>query len=185
MAERWIVTALGKDRPGIVAGVTKVLYKLGCNLEDSAMTRLEGEFAIMLIFEAPASITEERLGQTFAPLTRELKLAIHVKQLAKSEAARSRKPSTPYIISVYGADRPGIVFQVSELLAKLKINISDVQTRRATSEKGRQSSSLYLLLIEIELPPQASVTTLEQRLHKLGKSLGVQVSLRVAETNVL
>ena len=45
MQERWIVTALGQDRPGIVAGVTKVLYDLGCNLEDSAMTRLEGEFA--------------------------------------------------------------------------------------------------------------------------------------------
>ena len=41
MSNRWIVTALGQDRPGIVAGVTEVLYKLGCNLEDSAMTRLE------------------------------------------------------------------------------------------------------------------------------------------------
>ena len=47
MTHRWIVTALGKDRPGIVAGVTKVLYQLGCNLEDSAMTRLECDVPIM------------------------------------------------------------------------------------------------------------------------------------------
>ena len=66
MTRRWILTALGEDRPVIVAGVTKVLYQLGCNLEDSAMTRLEGEFTMMLSFSSPAKTTEETLRRAFA-----------------------------------------------------------------------------------------------------------------------
>ena len=71
MTHRWIVTVLGKDRPGIVAGATKVLYAIGANLEDSAMTRLAGEFAILLIFSAPASVTDQRLRQAFDRLARQ------------------------------------------------------------------------------------------------------------------
>ena len=68
----------GQDRSGIVAGVTKVLYQLGCHLEDSAMTRLEGEFTIMLIFSAPQRTDEANLRARFQPLERKLALAIHL-----------------------------------------------------------------------------------------------------------
>ena len=76
MAQRWIVTALGQDRPGIVAGVAKVLYDLGCNLEDSAMTRLEGEFTVMLIVSCPVSLSEERLHHAFHRLQQRLGLVV-------------------------------------------------------------------------------------------------------------
>ncbi len=72
MSTRWIVTALGKDRPGIVAGITKILYQLGCNLEDSAMTRLGGEFAVMLAFSASAKAGADRLRRAFEPLEKRL-----------------------------------------------------------------------------------------------------------------
>lgn len=181
MAHRWIVTALGKDRPGIVAGVTKVLYELGCNLEDSAMTRLEGEFAIMLIFSCPAGLTEEKLRRGFTLLERRLKLVVHLKPLSRPETRTPRKQGTSYLISVYGADRPGIVFRVSDALARAGINITDVHTHRSTGG----GPSLYLLLLEVEIPFRRSIGALENRLKRLGKSLGVEVSLRPAEADVL
>jgi glycine cleavage system transcriptional repressor len=181
MAQRWIVTALGKDRPGIVAGVTKLLYGLGCNLEDSAMTRLEGEFAIMLIFSVPAKQTAERLRRAFAPLERRLRLAVHLKPLTKSEASAPSKRGHGYLISVYGADRPGIVFRMSELLARSGINITDVHTHRS----ARGGPSLYLLLLEVEIPAQRSVASLEAKLKQTAKRLGVEVSLRPSEAAVL
>ena len=181
--QRWIVTALGKDRAGIVAGVTKVLYQLGCNLEDSAMTRLEGEFTIMLIFSAPARLKDEAIRKAFVPLERSLGLAVHLKRLTKTETV-TRKQGRNYRISVYGADRPGIVYKVSEHLARAGVNITDVHTHRSPGS-GRKSPSLYLLLLEVEVPPRLSSEALEAKLKRLAAGLRVEVSLHPSEPDVL
>lgn len=181
MTRRWIVTTLGKDRPGIVAGVTRVLYRLGCNLEDSAMTRLGGEFAIMLIFSIPPKVTEERLRKTFEPLERQLQLSVYLKPLTKLEASIPRRRGRAYAISVYGADRPGIVYRVSEALARAGVNINDVHTHRS----AQGGPSLYMLLLEVEVPPTVPAASLQRRLQQLGRLLGVAVNLRSAEADVL
>lgn len=181
MTHRWIVTALGKDCPGIVAGVTEILYKLGCNLEDSAMTRLEGEFAIMLIFSTSAALTAEKLRKAFEPLERRTKLVIHLKPLSPQEGTAPARRGARCMLSVYGADRSGIVFRVSEALAKEKVNIADVHTHRSIGA----APSLYLMLLEVEVPPRLPVERLEERLKRLGKTLGVEVTLRPAEADVL
>ena len=181
MTRRWIITALGKDQPGIVAGVTKVLYESGCNLEDSAMTRLEGEFTIMLIFSSPAKATEETLRRAFAGLSTKLKLAVHLKALTASETSTPRPGGKRHLISVYGADRSGIVFRITDAVAREGVNITDVHTHRSAGG----GPSLYLLLLEVEVPPSKSVSSLEGRLKRIAKDLGVEVSLRPAETAVL
>ena len=208
MTRRWLITALGKDRPGIVAGVTKVLYQLSCNLEDSAMTRLEGEFTIMLIFSGPAKVTEEILRRAFAGLSTTLKLAVHLKALSALETGSPRSRGRTYTISVYGADRTGIVFRVADALSRDGINITDVHTHRSAVPRRRsgrrpersrtdaggpahrslgvgRGPSLYLLLLEVEIPAARSVSSVEGRLKRIAKELGVEVSLRPAETNVL
>ena len=191
MTRRWLITALGKDRPGIVAGVTKVLYQAGCNLEDSAMTRLEGEFTIMLIFSSPAKATEETLRRAFAGLSTKLKLVVHLKALSKSETDAPHPRGRIYTISVYGADRTGIVFRVADALARDGINITDVHTHRSAGGPAHRSlgvgggPSLYLLLLEVEIPAARSVSSVEGRLKRIAKELGVEVSLRPSDTNVL
>lgn len=184
MARTWILTALGKDQPGIVANVTKILYERGCNLEDSAMTRLAGEFAIMLIFAAPGRLTQTQLERAFQQLSHRLKLAVHLKALTRAEITTVPR-GRPYLISVYGADRPGIVYRVSKLLAGLGVNITDVSTHRTTHTKDRTVKPLYLMLLEVELPGRINASRLEQRLRTLAKALGVDVSLRSAEAHVL
>ena len=177
----WILTALGKDQPGIVAAVTKALYELGCNLEDSAMTRLGGEFTIMLSFSAPPEVSQSRIGPAFRALSRRLRLTVNLRVLTDAERAPKRV-EPPYLISVYGADHPGIVYKVSSLLATLGVNISDVSTHRTP---GRASSAIYLMVLEVELPPRLTVQRLDQQLQTLAKSVGVHVNLRSAETSVL
>ena len=183
MTQRWIVTALGQDRPGIVAGVTKALYQLGCNLEDSAMTRLESEFAIMLIFSAPARATELVLRRGFEPMARRLRLAIHLKRLSVKESAAPRARGRAYRISVYGADQPGIVFHVSDALARIGVNIIDVHTHRSVG--GGRAASLYLVLLEVEIPAHRSVSSVEAQLRRIAKRLRVELSLRPSDASVL
>ena len=180
----WVLTAVGKDQPGIVAPVTKLLFDLGCNLQDSAMTRLGGEFAIMLLFSAPSSVTEGRLSEATEPLSKRLGLAIHIKTLSRAEA--SAKPTgRPYQICVYGADRAGIVFRISELLAKRRVNITDVSTHRTAPPGGRSALPLYLMLLEVEVPKRLDAAGLEKQLRTLARDLGVEVTIRSAETLVL
>ena len=181
MTHRWIVTALGKDRPGIVAGVSNVLFQLNCNLEDSTMTRLEGEFAIMLIFSSPRSLSAERLQRAFQPLQRRLALVVHVKPLSRQETRTPRTQGRRHLISVYGADRTGIVSRVSEFLARSHINITDLHTHRSTGG----GPSLYLMLLEVEVPVRLSLAAFEGRLRRFAKPLGVELTVRPAETNVL
>lgn len=179
MNRAWILTALGKDRPGIVAHVTRVLYDLGCNLEDSAMTRLGGEFTIMLSFTSPSTLNASRIERAFATLSSKLGLAVHLKSLTASERT-AHAGGKPYLISVYGGDKPGIVYKVSELLARAKVNITDVSTHRT----GRRPS-IYLMLLEVELPARVTPAALESKLRRLTTQLGVEVSLRASDAQVL
>ncbi len=181
MAKRWIVTALGQDRPGIVAGVTQALYRLGCNLEDSAMTRLEGEFAIMLIFSAKASIGFEQLRKAFGLAEKKLGLSVHLKPLSRKESTAPRSHGSIYRISVYGGDKPGIVYKVAQQLTRLKANVTDVHTHRSASS----AASLYLMILEVELPGKTDTASFERKLKALGKRLGVQVSVHPAEPEIL
>ena len=182
---RWIVTALGQDRPGIVAGVTKVLYEAGCNLEDSAMSRLEGEFVIMLIFSSPHPLTHAWLQRAFQAVARRLDLTIHLKPLPQREAASPRQRGRTCVVSVYGADRPGIVFRMTQALAKVRANITDLKTHRSAGRVSRAHPSLYLVFLEVEVPAWVSLATVSRVLTQLARSLGVQVSVRKAGAELL
>ena len=59
------VTVISKDRPGIVADISEVLYRLGCNLEDSSCTMLGGDFAIILIVSHEKPFTRSKLTDEF------------------------------------------------------------------------------------------------------------------------
>ena len=71
MGKHYIMTAFGKDRPGIVADVSQVLYENGCNLEDSTMTLLADEFTLILLFAAGEEDIEEQLSKACRRLERE------------------------------------------------------------------------------------------------------------------
>ena len=192
-ARAWVLTAVGKDRPGIVARVTEILFRRGCNLEDSAMSRLGGEFAVMLVFSAPVACTEPILRSEFSKVARQLGLMIQVHALTGAER-KSTSRGTPCLISVYGADHPGIVYHVASLLARLRVNITDLTTHLAPRRVGRLpagrhgargSAPLYLMTLEVECPSSVRASRLEQQLKRLAKRLRVEVTLRSAEAPVL
>jgi glycine cleavage system transcriptional repressor len=120
----WL-TAIGKDRPGIVARIAKVLVDHGLNIEDSQMRILGGRFAMMLLLRGSAS--EEALYKDLLSAGRELGLDyIYVHPIADSDV---QTPKPTHMASLYGADRPGQVAAVAERLAALGVNISGLATR--------------------------------------------------------
>ncbi|HTP65550.1 MAG TPA: ACT domain-containing protein, partial [Geobacteraceae bacterium] len=115
------VTIIGKDRPGIVADAAKILYRLGCNIEDSSCTMLGGDFAMIQIVSHERPFAKVRLADEFRAL-QTMGLSVHVRALHEDEA-RYRPPQGELcLVTVYGSDRPGIVFRVTSALAGRGVN---------------------------------------------------------------
>lgn len=163
------VTVIGPDRPGIIADVTEALAQAGVNLEDSTMTLLRGHFAMMIVCSGPFAEVREALE----PLRGEL--VITVREMGPEHAHAPIGP--PYLLSVHGADRPGIVSAVTRMIASVGGTITDMTTRL--------SGALYVLTAEVELPPGAELGMLQRALEITAEELGVGVTLRSAESDDL
>jgi glycine cleavage system transcriptional repressor len=120
----WL-TAIGRDRPGIVARIARVLLQHELNIEDSQMRILGGRFAMMLLLRGSAS--EEALYKDLLTTGRELGLDyIYVHPIADADLVT---PKPTHMASLYGADRPGQVAAVADRLATLGVNITGLSTR--------------------------------------------------------
>ncbi len=171
----FLISIFGRDRPGIVSGVSRVLYDLGLNIEDSSMTRLKGEFTIMLVVSDPENLEEESILSALKDVGERLNLSIICKKLPE-DWEEEYKGKEIYRIVVSGADKPGIVYSVSNLLSKNGINISDLRTEKR--------GSLYLMYIEAE-SQEDKFEDLKGGLERLKKELGVDISIERDEEAVL
>ena len=176
---RLAVWALGADRPGIVAAVSEVLYRSGCNLEDSSMTILAGHFAMMLLVEPPPDVSPARLEESLRAVGEQLELVGAVREVA--EQATASAGGEAYIVSVYGGDRPGIVHRVTALLAAEGVNITDLNTRLV----GDPADPVYAMQLEVTLPEGLPRAHVAAALQELGGELGVEAGLHAVDTDIL
>jgi len=172
------VTAVGADRPGIVAAVSRALYDVGGNIEDSRMAILGGHFAMVLIVALPDGADPKELERALAEPAGALELITTVRPVA--EAPPIHDGGTPYVVSVYGADKPGIVWQISEALAATHVNISDL----ATHVVGDQEP-VYVMILEVDVPPGGDPEAIGSALKVIGSELGVDVAFNPMEADTL
>ena len=170
------VTAVGADRPGIVAALTERLLSVGGNLADVRAALLRGSFAMVLVVAVPDEISAADLEATLEPTARELGMGIWV---GPAEPPATAPPGDACMISVYGADRPGIVSGMTAALAERQVNILDLSSRLVGDP------SIYVLGIEAELPSGLSPEALEQALGPVADQHGVELSLRAMGDDVL
>ena len=167
------ITVLGHDRPGIIAETTDRLAGLGLNLEDSTMTLLRGHFAMMLVCSGTPSDAE--IETALAPLVADGTLGVTVRGVPDEDAVSST--GAPWVLTVHGGDRPGIVSAVVTEVAAVGGNITDLTTRLA--------GDLYLLIAEIDLPTDVDVAAVESAIGAVAARLGVGASLRPADPDEL
>lgn len=178
MRKFFAITAVGKDRPGIVAGVSKILFDLGANIEDSSMTILKSEFAMILIISTGQETKTSDFENHFKELTNKMGLFISVKELGEDEIHSKKSCSgIPYIISVIGTDKPGIVYSVSKLLASKGINITDLNTKVILGE----NASVYTMILEIDVPEYVDINLLEEEFSVIEKEMAIDISIKEIE----
>lgn len=178
----------GRDRPGIIARVSEVLFRQGCNLQDMSMTILDGRFAMMLIFEMPDQTAADRVRQAIRTLEAKSSLRFFWQNLSdfKERPARreSEKNTAAYLIRALGPDQTGIVYHISRILAAQGLNITDLNSKILRGPKRR----LYALMLETTIPAAAAESqadVLRRKLVALGRKIGVDISLTRVETVLL
>ncbi len=175
MEDKFVLFVLGEDRPGIVAGVSGVLFKNKFNIEDSSMTILESHFSMILIISSKKKYQISLLKKKFQKISNDLNLYISVKRLASiPQKARIVKKGNPYIVTLIGSDRIGIVHKITKLIADKNINITDVRTEII----GEEKSPVYTMILELEIPYNVNIGNFKNSLRNLGKELKVDITLK-------
>jgi len=174
---QFAVTAIGQDRPGIVAAVSGALLELDGNVEDSQMSILRGHFAVMLLVQVPGEVEQQQLADRLGEVRDQLGLeAVTVSPVG----AGAEPVAATHVVSVYGADSKGIIHSVSAGLAGLGVDITDLETKLA----GTPEAPVYVMLMEIALG-SAAAAEVEAELDRAGSSLGVEVTLRELDSDAL
>lgn len=167
-----IITAAGPDRPGIVAAVTGALYEHGANLADCAMALLGGQFAMMLLVES--EVDAKTMESSLTATAESFELEVTVREAAITEA---EEPARPYVVSVYGADHPGIVHGIASVLARRSVNITDLTSHLM--------GGIYTMVLDVELPPEIDPGEVEADLLDAANELGVDHAFRPADADAL
>lgn len=169
--EKWyMLTLVGKDRPGIVAHITHALYEGGCNLGETSMMRLGTSFTIMMMVQHDGTMNS--LQKLIQGEAESLDLHIHIDKI---EGGLHHHLEPDVRITVYGADRAGIVAHVTGALAEAGLNILDL----TSDVGGTEKEPIYIMHIE----GQASegIDTLQSALEIVMKE-GVDAKLTPVDT---
>jgi glycine cleavage system transcriptional repressor len=188
---RFSLSAVGVDRPGIVAAVSGVLVDHGCNLEDSTMSILQGHFAILLVVSAPDDLRAATLDAAVQAVADRFGLVAVVRSFdAMDEAAASGGaaggPATEggeaegWTISVHGTDRIGIVHGVASALAEVGGNVVDLTTHLV----GDPDAPLYVMTMRATLPAGPAGEAAAARVHRSAEDLGVHCTVHRDEADV-
>ena len=171
----FIITAVGPDRPGMAHALAEKLFEAQCNLEDTTMTRLSGQFAMILAVAPPADLSLEALDVQLKPLRASHGLIIDIAPAAPDAATALAVPR--HILTAYGPETSGLLARLTGILADKAVNVTDVQTRVAGA------GMVYVMILELELPPDLRAESLEDELRYRAPDL--QIALRVLEEETL
>lgn len=177
---RAALTFIGRDRPGIIAQISGILCGLGCNIEDATMTILEGEFAMILIASLPNPVTVSGLKRQFSVLTRNWGLHVFSKNLGSRLFRGEKHPAgtQSYVISVMGKDTTGIVYETSKILARYRLNVTDLNSKILG---GGKKKSIFAMMLEVDIPKCFRISRLTQALETLHSRSGLDIRMKPVE----
>src|SRR5512147_2790587 len=176
---QFALSVVGRDRPGIVAEVSRVLFETGCNIEDSTCTILSGQFAMILVIAHQKFTSVAEIDPSFEPVRKSMGLTVSLHK-PKDEEVQAEKgfAGRPHIIAVYGADRPGIVYSVARELARLNVNVTDLNTQVV----GAKDRPVYMMVLEVDIPEEVDMKDLERRFDKIRTELSISITVRPIES---
>jgi glycine cleavage system regulatory protein len=163
-----VITVIADDRPGIVKALSDAIKNSGGNWMESRMSRLGGKFAGILRIDVSAT-RRASLVETLESL-RESGIRVVVETAEKLDESGSESVS----ITLMGNDRPGIVDEVSQILAGRGANVEELSTSVASAPMSAQE--LFHAIMVTRLPPGMNRDELQRALEGLSDDLTVEIN---------
>jgi glycine cleavage system transcriptional repressor len=173
-----ILLATGRDRPGIVERISGAIFAAGCNLEDSRMSLLRGEFALIVCLAGDEKAIERARGG-LESLGSEMELTMQLKPASPAGAAPDGPAAIPYRLTAVAMDHPGIVHKVSRLLSRHGVNVVRLDTRLSNAPVS--GTPVFALELEAQVPATVPVPKLRTELEALAEAESIDIELHAGE----
>jgi glycine cleavage system transcriptional repressor len=172
---KWVISVLGQDRPGIIARVSEALFKMDGNIENVSQTIVQSEFAGIFIVSTPQNLREadvqSGMDEALAPIPR---LRAFVKPLDPLRETVPVESGEPFVITTRGPDQKGIVSGITGVIARHKVNVTNMQA----VFKGGDDPNRNIMIYEVEIPPSTDSGQMETDLRAKAESLGQFISIQ-------
>ncbi|MFO8032294.1 MAG: ACT domain-containing protein [Desulfohalobiaceae bacterium] len=175
MARDYIVSAVGSNRPGVVAEVSKQIYLAGIKIVNSSMTLLAEHFSLMIHISAEEDAVHNWLEPLLHDLQEQTEISSQILPVPEAGPGTGQVSSRRYALRVRGQDRSGLVYKTSNFLARKGVNILDMDTR--LEEDPLEGTSLFRMYTLIEVPEKVDNQSFRSELESLASELQESISL--------
>jgi len=171
MTTKLVISALGVDRPGIGNELSNVIYTHDLNIEDSRMTVLGGEFAVLLLVSGKQSSIDQ-----FQKISSEIEHSLQMRLLIKATSdTTSVGDSIPYSVEVAALDNPGIVNNIANFFSSRNINIVNLETERYAAP--HTGSPMFALHMTIGISAETNIANLRDEFSNICDELNLDAEL--------
>lgn len=156
MSNHLVITAIGEDRPGLVDRLSNAIFDTECSIEDSRMSVLGGEFAIILLVSGNWN-SVAKLENQLAGLEQQLDMTIVAR---RTEARKNVSDCLPYLVEVVALDHPGIVYNLASFFSRRSINIENMSTN--TYAAAHTGSPMFSVSMTVQVPATEHLASLRE-----------------------
>ncbi|MDH5710638.1 MAG: glycine cleavage system protein R [Gammaproteobacteria bacterium] len=171
MSQKLVITALGNDRPGIVDKLSKALFTLELNIEDSRMSVLGGEFAILLLVSGDKQAINSFVSEK-QNIESELDMTLTIKETTAPVPSHTQ---IPYDVEVIAIDHPGIVHTLASFFSTRNINIVDLETDRYPAP--HTGTPMFSVLMTIGIPREVNIADLREEFLDMCDELNLDAKI--------
>lgn len=171
---KWVISVLGQDGPGIVARVARTLFEMDCNIENVSQTIVQSEFAGIFIVSGSGALDEATLRNAMEAALAPLGMRALVKPMIPPREDAAPEPGEPFVVTTRGPDRKGLVSGITGVIADHRANVTNLQ---AVFEGG-DDPNRNIMIYEIDIPASADFRSLESDLREKAGELGIRISIQ-------
>ena len=172
--KKMIISVLGKDRPGIIAAVTHILFEQDCNIENVSQTILQNEFSGIFIVGVPKTLSEADLHRHLEAGLAPMGLHVYEKRLSKADGSQTTVESEPFVVTTKGPGRKGLVAAITAVMAAHRVNVTNLQA----VFKGGDDPNANIMIYEVDIPSDADHQTLSRDLRDKALALSLDISIQ-------
>lgn len=172
--KKMIISVLGKDRPGIIAAVTRILFEQDCNIENVSQTILQNEFSGIIIVGVPKTLSEADLHRHLDGGLSPMGLHVFEKRLSEVNDSEKALESEPFVVTTKGPDRKGLVAAITAILAEYRVNVTNLQA----VFKGGDDPNANIMIYEVDIPDDVNHQALRRDLREKALELSLDISIQ-------